>query len=413
VPKDLMPTLPAPAVPARGRDVPARTPMPPLWLLVLVTISGSISMHLFVPALPVAAADLHAGVGPMQMAISLYLLGLAAGQLVYGPLSDAYGRRRVLLAGLALFTLGGLAVACAQDLPTLLAARVVQALGACAGMALGRAIIRDTTQGDEMVRQLALLSLMIMLWPGVAPMIGAALAAGFGWRSIFIVLAALGVIAFSLAWRRLPETRQGTGVFTARSLMADYGELLRSARFVGLTVGAGAVTTAVYAFLAAAPFILTGRLHQPVQVVGVASGLVMLGSAAGNALASGLVRRVGTARMIVAGLAMSTAAAALLIVLVLAGHMSVPALVGTMMVFTCGAGLVNPALLAKALSLHPRLAGSAAGLYGFSQMGLGTISTSFASWGSDPAVATAAVLLGMALLSCACIAVALQREPRS
>jgi MFS transporter, DHA1 family, multidrug resistance protein len=413
VPKDLMPTLPAPAVPARGRDVPARTPMPPLWLLVLVTISGSISMHLFVPALPVAAADLHAGVGPMQMAISLYLLGLAAGQLVYGPLSDAYGRRRVLLAGLALFTLGGLAVACAQDLPTLLAARVVQALGACAGMALGRAIIRDTTQGDEMVRQLALLSLMIMLWPGVAPMIGAALAAGFGWRSIFIVLAALGVIAFSLAWRRLPETRQGTGVFTARSLMADYGELLRSARFVGLTVGAGAVTTAVYAFLAAAPFILTGRLHQPVQVVGVASGLVMLGSAAGNALASGLVRRVGTARMIVAGLAMSTAAAALLIVLVLAGHMSVPALVGTMMVFTCGAGLVNPALLAKALSLHPRLTGSAAGLYGFSQMGLGTISTSLASWGSDPAVATAAVLLGMALLSCACIAVALQREPRS
>lgn len=145
----------------------ARTPTPPLWLLVLVTISASISMHLFVPALPSAAADLHVGATRMQMAISVYLLGLAVGQLVWGPLSDAWGRRIVLLAGLACFALGGVIAACAPDLPTLLAARVLQALGASTGMVVGRAIIRDTTEGEDMVRRLALLSLMIVISPGL------------------------------------------------------------------------------------------------------------------------------------------------------------------------------------------------------------------------------------------------------
>ena len=131
---------------------------PPLWLLVIITVSGTMGMHMFVPALPQAAQGLAASAGQMQMAISIYIIGLAVGQLVYGPVSDAFGRRPLLMVGLSLYAVGGVAAALAPGLRTLLIARLLQALGGCAGLALGRAIVRDTTRADTAVRQLALLN---------------------------------------------------------------------------------------------------------------------------------------------------------------------------------------------------------------------------------------------------------------
>ena len=124
-------------------------PAPPMWLRVLFTISGTMAMHMFVTALPDAARSLGTTPGQMQMAISIYIIGLAAGQLCYGPLSDALGRRPMLITGLALYALGSVAAAFAPNLGTLLAARLLQALGGCAGLALGRAIVRDTTQAER------------------------------------------------------------------------------------------------------------------------------------------------------------------------------------------------------------------------------------------------------------------------
>ena len=127
-------------------------PAPPMWLLVLITISGTMAMHMFVPALPDAARALGTTAGQMQMAVSIYIIGLAAGQLGYGPLSDALGRRPMLITGLALYALGSVAAAVAPNLGTLLAARLLQALGGCAGLALGRAIVRVTTQAEAAIR---------------------------------------------------------------------------------------------------------------------------------------------------------------------------------------------------------------------------------------------------------------------
>src|SRR3954454_23593720 len=147
-------------------------PRPPLWLLVLITLSGTLAMHMFVPALPSAAVDLGASVAAMQTTISLYILGLAFGQLVYGPLSDRFGRRPTLMLGLALYTAAGLAATLAPGVGALIAARLVQALGGCAGLVLGRAMVRDTAEAKDAVRRLALLTLMMMAGPGVAPLIG-------------------------------------------------------------------------------------------------------------------------------------------------------------------------------------------------------------------------------------------------
>src|SRR6185312_9619140 len=182
----------------------------PLWLLVLITISGTLAMHMFIPALPAAGRDFGASVAAMQLTISVYILGLAGGQLVYGPLSDAFGRRPLLIVGLALYVVAGLAAAVATNVHTLVAARLFQALGGCAGLVLGRAIVRDTAPAGEAVRDLALLNLVMMIGPGLAPLLGPLLVVGLGWRSIFVLLAALGAATFLFSWRLLPETGRPT-----------------------------------------------------------------------------------------------------------------------------------------------------------------------------------------------------------
>lgn len=385
-------------------------PAPPLWLLVLITISGTMAMHMFVPALPDAARSLGTTPGQMQMAISIYIIGLAAGQLCYGPLSDALGRRPLLITGLSLYALGSVAAAFAPNLGTLLAARLLQALGGCAGLALGRAIVRDTTQAESAIRELALLNLMIMVGPGLAPVVGGAVSAAAGWRAIFVLLALGGVLTLVFTWRLLPETGHPSGRVGVGSLAADYRELLTSRRFVGFALGGGSATTCVYAFLSAAPFIFVNELHEPVHMVGVYAGLMVLGMAAGNALTSMLAQRVSGARLLRIGNTLSLASGLVLLAIVLTGHLTLLNTIGVMLFFTCGCGMTSPAALAQAVSVNPRLIGSASGLYGCTQMAIGAACTALAALGSDPARAALVVMVVATALAQVAFTVALRSE---
>ncbi len=205
----------------------------PLWLLGLFTFSGPVGMHIFVPALPAAARDLQAPAAELQLTVSLYILGLAVGQLVYGPLSDRFGRRPALLAGLAVFTAASVAGLAAPDAHALIAARFLQAFGGCAGLVLARAIIRDTSEGHDAAQRLALMNLLVTAGPAVAPVIGGALSMLWGWRTILLGLSALGVANLALAWRVLPETRPDMAHVSASTHMQAYLALLRSRRFLG------------------------------------------------------------------------------------------------------------------------------------------------------------------------------------
>lgn len=389
------------------RSTPA---IPPLWLLVLITISGTMAMHMFVPALPDAARGLAATSGEMQMAISIYIIGLAVGQLFYGPVSDALGRRPMLLAGLALYAVGSVAAAFAPGLRTLLLARLVQALGGCAGLALGRAIVRDTTRADAAVRQLALLNLMIMVGPGLAPMVGGAVSSTLGWRAIFVLLAVAGGITLWFTWRLLPETSKPSGRIGARVLLRDYQALVSSQRFVGFALGGGCATTSVYAFLSAAPFIFVNELHQPVHLVGVYAGLMVLGMAVGNAITSRLAQSVPTARLLRVGNTLSLASGVVLLVIVLLGRLDVMNTIGVMLFFTCGCGMTSPAALAKAVSVDPQRIGSAAGLYGCTQMAVGAGCTALAAVGRDPALSALIVMVAATAISQVAFTVALRRD---
>ncbi|QJW84146.1 Bcr/CflA family efflux MFS transporter [Ramlibacter terrae] len=380
--------------------VPASPPpTPALWLLVLVTLTGTMAMHMFVPALPDAAASLGTGAGPMQMTIGIYVIGLGVGQLFYGPLSDAYGRRPLLMTGLGLYALGGLVAALAPNLATLLGARLLQAPGGCAGVALGRAIVRDTQPPSNAVRQMALMNLMVLVSPGLAPVVGGALAGAWGWRAVFVMLAAIGAVTLWFARRRLPETAQPSGKFGIATLRRDYGALFRMRRFMGYSLGGAGATTSFFAFVAAAPFIYTTELHQPPALVGVYMGLMAFGMATGNYLTSRLIRSVSAERLLRTGNLISLGSAATLLAVIALGQLSVPATLLAMLGYTAGAGMTSPAAMAKAIEVDRPLIGAAAGLYGFIQMAVGAVCTTVAAMGSDPAMSAVSVLVGASLLS--------------
>lgn len=380
----------------------------PLWLLVLVTFSGTLAMHMFVPALTVAAQSLHTDATTIRMTISVYIFGLGAGQLVYGPLSDVFGRRPTLLVGLALYTAGGLAASVAPSVGVLVAARLVQAAGGCAGLLLGRAIVRDTAESNDAVRRLALMSLMTMVGPGLAPLVGGVLAGSLGWRAIFYVLTALGVLNFCVSWRLLPETGTPGGHISARGVARDYRALLGSPRFLGFALGGGCATTSFYGFIAAAPFIFINELHRPLHEVGLCLGLLIVGVSIGNILASRLIGRFSIERLLMAGNLTSLGAAIAVLAAFVFLRPGVLAIEGLMIVYCVGAGLCSPAVSTLSISVDPRLIGSAAGLYGFMQMAVGAACTTLAGLGRDPAVAAGAVLVGAALLAQAAFRIALR-----
>ena len=372
---------------------------PPLWLLGLFTFSGTLGMHIFVPALPAAAKDLHATPAALELTISLYILGLAVGQLVYGPASDRFGRRPALLAGLSIFTIASLATVFAPDIRTLVLARFVQAVGGCSGLVLARAIIRDTSQAGEAARRLALTNLLVTAGPAIAPLIGGAFTDLLGWRTILIGLAALGIANFALAWRILPETRPEALSVGASKYARDTVGLLGSRRFVGYAIGGACATTSLYAFVACAPFIFIDRLHVSSASVGLYLALLVSGLWVGSLLASRLIGRFSLTRFLVVSNAVSVAAAALLLVLVAADRVTLVGIVATMFVFSVGVGAAAPAALVEAISVNPRVTGTASGLYGSVQMAVGAALVALAGLGANPALASALVLLASGLLA--------------
>ena len=381
----------------------------PLWLLALITFSGTLAMHMFVPALPLAALDLDASPGAMQLTISVYIFGLAVGQLVYGPFSDRFGRRPVLMVGLCLYTLAGLASALAPSVDFLIVARLFQALGGCAGLVLGRAMVRDGAEPAAAARRLALMNLMVTLGPGLAPLVGGALANLTGWRSIFYILCGLGVTNLLFAWRMLPETSGGAGQ-TAASVFRAYRGLFASATFLGYSIIGGCVTTAMFAFVSAAPFIFVNQLGRPPTEVGVYIAVTVGGVWLGSLAASRLAGRVPMDRMLVAASRVCVLGALVFLGAVLAGHLSLPVVMGSMLVFTFGAGIAAPAALTEAIGVNPHAVGSASGVYGFIQMAVGAICTSLASLGSNPALAASAVLVGAGVVGQLALRMALRRR---
>jgi DHA1 family bicyclomycin/chloramphenicol resistance-like MFS transporter len=403
---------PIPRDEPQGDESHPHLPHAPLWLLAMITLSGTLAMHVFVPALPAARRELGASVGAIQLTIGVYIVGLAIGHLVYGPLSDRYGRRRVLMIGLALFSTAGLAAAMAASVELLVVLRFFQALGGCAGMVIGRAMVRDTSAPKEAMRRLALMNLMMSVGPGGAPLVGGALVSILGWRSIYYALALFGAVNFVLAWRRLAETRRAPADASGTTVTRHYLRLAKSPRFLAYAIGGGCATTSFWAFITAAPFVFVNQLHRPAHEVGFYLAFLISGMGFGSILATRLNRRYPLRHLLMGANAVIAASAGTLTVVTLAGALSVGWVAATMFVFVVGAAIVSPAALTEAISLNPSVIGSASGLYGFMQMAVAAVCATLVGLGSNPALSSGLVLLGATLTGQACFRYA-SHGPRS
>jgi DHA1 family bicyclomycin/chloramphenicol resistance-like MFS transporter len=380
----------------------------PFALIVAITACGTLGMHLIIPALPATAHALHVSPGAIQLTITLYLIGLAIGQLVYGPISDRLGRRPVLIGGLALFTFAGILTTVAPGAFTLVIARVLQSIGACAGLVLGRAIVRDSAAPDRAAAQLAMLTMVMSMAPAIAPVLGGYATAWFGWRAAFALLAIVGAVTLLLAVLLLPETyRAQSGART--SMMLGSLRLFRSRAFCGYVLGGAFTTTSFYAFMAASPFILVDLLHQSTERVGLYYLLLMVGVAVGSFLANRVAGRIRVQVALRLANSFAIAGAALFMLADLTGWLTVVSVIAPVVLFMVGAGMASPFALSGAVSVNPLAIGSASGLYGFTQMAYGAFCTVVVEvWHPGSVFTVAVVLLGSALAGQVALSFAVQ-----
>lgn len=369
---------------------------PRLLTLILLTALSVLSLNMFLPSLPNIAKDLQADYALASLSIAGYLATTAVLQLVMGPLSDRFGRRPVLLAGLAIFVFASLGCALATDIWTFLAFRILQG-AVISGAALSRAVIRDMMAPREAASVLAYVGMAMAVAPMLGPLLGGLLDALFGWRASFFAFLAMGIVVLGLCWIDLGETNQSPSE-TFMKQFRSYPELLRSRRFWGYALCMMFSTAAFYAFIAGAPLVAEALFGMSPAVLGFCLGTITAGFAVGSYLWGRYAKRHSLAVMMIAGRLVACVGLLAGLALFLAGFVHPATLFGATIFVGLGNGLTIPSSNAGSLSVRPHLAGSAAGLSGALTVAAGAVLTSLTG-----AVITAAngafVLLGMMLLT--------------
>ena len=335
--------------------------------LVLSTLMAfaAISTDLYLPALPQVAAELKADPARIQLTITAYLTGFAAGQLLWGPIGDRHGRRIPIAAGTVLFILGAAACALAQSANQLLAGRVLQALGASAGVVLARAIVRDLYERDRAAQMLSRLMIVMLIAPLIGPTIGGQILALAGWRAIFATLVAVG-LASLLSQRILPETLAAERRNRAplSHAFADFATLLRDP---ALRACAGAIACyylGTFAYISASPFAYITYYGVPPERYGLLFGLGVGGIMVANILNARLVVRLGTGRLMRLGTAITALAGVAMAFDGATGTGGLWGLVVPMFFYTGASGFIVANAMATALANYPQRAGAVSALIG-------------------------------------------------
>jgi len=383
--------------------------------LVLVLVLGALtalaplSIDMYLPALPALTGDLSTGAMQAQLTLTACVAGLAAGQAVAGPLSDALGRRRPLLAGLALYAAASLLCAAAPTVEALIALRLVQGAAGAAGIVIARAIVQDLYDGVAAARFFSVLMLVNGLAPILAPVLGGQLLRVVPWPGVFAVLAGIGVALFlgSLLGLRetLPPGNRETGGLraTARTFRA----LLGDRTFVGYALAIGLAFAAMFTYISGSPFVLQDVYGLSPQAFSLAFGVNSLGIVAAGQAGGALAGRVPLRTLLAAGLAVVAAGGLGLLAAVLAGA-GLPGVLPALFLVAAGQGLILPNATALALAGRPpRVAGSASALLGVAQFALGGAAAPLAGIaGPGTAVPMAVSIAVLAVLAAAVPAVA-------
>jgi DHA1 family bicyclomycin/chloramphenicol resistance-like MFS transporter len=375
------------------------------FLLTAVVGLGALSIDMFLPSLPAIATAFAAPPATVQLTVTLFLMAFAVSQLVYGPLSDRYGRRGVLLGGLALYAVAGLACAMAPGVGVLIAARVLQALGGGTGPVVARAVVRDLYDRERAARVFAYMSMAQSLNPMLAPIVGGYVHEAFGWRAIFWVLATLGALFVVLMAVGVRETnvRRDLAALHPGQLGRNLRVLLTDRSYLGYVLVNALMFGGQFAFISGSSFVLIGVLGVSPSVFGLCFGAVAFGIMTGTFLSGRFGGRIGLDRTILVGTTLGAAAGLGLAALAWSGVLTVAAVVAPMYVFAVGLGLTLPNGMAGAVGPFPHMAGLAAAVAGFLQLtgsALYSMAVGHFFDGTARPMATAIALAGMAALAC-------------
>ncbi len=361
---------------------------------------------MFIPAMPRAAVALGVAPAVMQLTLTIYLAGMGTGQIVSGPLSDRFGRRPVLLGGIALFTLGSAICWAAGSITLLLCGRLIEALGASAGVVVGRSMAGDGAKQNGS-RDMATLTAIVLLSPMLAPVFGSLVLRVAGWRAIFATLTLFAGLCGLLVLRRLPETldrsQHGDG-----ALLVGWARIVTKPAFLRFLLLGTSLTGGLYIFLTASPFLLVESYGADPRHLGTYYGLIALGAGAGAVASSRLASRFSTLELLRAGTLIAVLGAGAFLLTALLGLHQGSALTVSMILFSTGGGLAIPNAMVSALAASPARVGTAVSAYGALQMlGNAAATSAIASASPHDPVIVAAAIIG---LSVCAVLLGLRRE---
>lgn len=375
--------------------------------LILGSLSwiGPFAIDMYLPAMPVIAADLNASVSASQATLMAFFISFGISQLVYGPASDVMGRKPPLYFGLVVFALASIGCALSPNINMLIAMRFVQGIGAAAVMSIPRAVIRDCYTGNDATRLMSTIMLIIAVSPMLAPLLGSAVIVPFGWRAVFIAVALATGLGFTMTRFALPETLkpENRRPFNMKGMLRAFGVLFRDTHFMGLTFIGGMGMGSFFAFLATSSFLYMDYYGLSSFQYSLAFALNAFGFFAASQTAANLEARFGVMKVIRSAVAGYCVFGCGLFVLVMAGFDSFPVLVAGLFCTYAFLGLVLPTSMVLALEDHGPIAGTAAALGGTLQMVVGAIAIGIVSavFNNTPVPLVSAVAI------CAVIAVVL------
>jgi len=380
---------------------PTLTP-PLLVLLALLSAFTPLSIDMYLPALPTITVDLRGSAGDIQLTLSAFLIAFGFGQIFYGPAGDRFGRRPVILSGLGIYVVASIGCAFAAVAGHLVLLRFLQGLAACGGVVLARTMVRDLAEKDQAARAMSLMHACSSIAPMLAPLIGGQVLWLSGWRAIFWVLAGIGVIAWTAAYLRLPETlrpeyRQPLHL---GSVVKRYGELVRHRAFMGYALTGAFQFGALFSFLSGSPFVFIERYGIDPRIFGVIFAGQVAFLTIGSLLNARFVPVFGAARILRAGVILPLLAGpASLVMGLVEARTSAIGLWPFLLCFVpqiASNSLVGANAMALALQRYPHMAGTASSLMGVMQFGVGALFGALVGQAFDGTIVPMTMAMGIA-----------------
>jgi len=379
-------------------DQPVEKPAGWKVLGVLTSLMGfaSISTDFYLPAMPEIGRSLNASSGSIELTISGFLIGFSLGQLLWGPIGDRYGRKISVALGLVLFILGSAGCAFAGDVTTMIACRILQALGACSAVVLGRAMVRDLYRGAKAAQMLSTLMTVMAVAPLIAPLVGGQILVLAGWQAIFLTLVVIGVVVL-LALTTMPETlpvsrRNRESLSKA---IGQYGRLVRDPKVRTYILTGGFFYLGTYAFIAGSPFAYITYFGVPSSLYGLLFGSGILAIMIFNVINSRLVVRLGVDRMMRWGTYIAAASSLILLLDTVTGFGGLWGVAVPLFFFCAGAGLITANSIGGAMADYPERAGSVSALAGAVHYGLGILGSGLVGFLADGTIVPLGIVVAV------------------